>query len=75
MRSFTFRKVIEAIGLVVLAFILLRIVGPWLVDLHNNAALVLAAALLIGGAVLVVWFVWDLISSTRKRGLSCVRRW
>jgi hypothetical protein len=68
MKPFVFRKVVQAIGLLVLAFILLRVLGPWLVDLHNTAALVLAAALLIGGAVLVAWFAWDLIISIQRRG-------
>ena len=68
MKPFVFRKVVQAIGLLVLAFLLLRVVGPWLVDMHSTAALVLAAALLIGGAVLVAWFAWDLITSIRKRG-------
>ncbi len=68
MKPFVFRKVVQATGLLLLAFLLLRVVGPWLVDLHNTAALVLAAALLIGGAILVAWFAWDLITSVGKRG-------
>ncbi len=67
MKPFVFRKVVQSIGLTVLAFVLLRLVGPWLVDMHNTAALILAAALLIGGAVLVAWFAWDLISSINRR--------
>ncbi len=67
MKPFVFRKVVQSIGLTVLAFVLLRLVGPWLVDMHNTAALILAAALLIGGAILVAWFAWDLISSINRR--------
>ena len=68
MKPFVFRKAVQAIGLIFLAFLLLRIIGPWLVDMHNTVALVVAAALLIGGAVLVAWFAWDLASSIRARG-------
>ncbi len=67
MKPFVFRKVLQAIGLIVLAFVLLRLIGPWLVDMHNTAALILAAVLLIGGAMLVAWFAWDLISSINRR--------
>ena len=67
MKPFLFRKVVQAIGLLGLAFVLLRLVGPWLVDMHNTAALVLAAVLLIGGAILLAWFAWDLISSINRR--------
>jgi hypothetical protein len=68
MKPFVFRKVVQAIGLLLLAFLLLRVVGPWLIDMHNTPALILAGALLIGGAVLVAWFAWDLITSIRRRG-------
>ena len=67
MKPFVFRKAMQALGLFALAFLLLRVVGPWLIDMHNTAALVLAAVLLLGGAVLVAWFAWDLISSIRKK--------
>ncbi len=67
MKPFVFRKVLQGVGLLVLAFLLLRVVGPWLVDLHNTAALALAAALLVGGGALVAWFAWDFANSVRKR--------
>ncbi len=68
MKPFVFRKALQALGLVLLAFLLLRIVGPWLVDMHNTGALVVAAALLVGGALLVAWFAWDLFTSIDRRG-------
>ena len=67
-KPFVFRKAVQALGLLLLAFVLLRVVGPWLVDLHDTTALVVAVAVLIAGAALVAWFAWDLISSIRNRG-------
>ena len=68
MKRFIFRKALQALGLVLLAFVLLRIVGPWLVDMHDDVALAAAIAVLVGGAALVAWFAWHLISSIDKRG-------
>ena len=68
MKPFVFRKAMQALGLLALAFLLLRVVGPWLIDMHDTGALVLAALLLVGGTVLVAWFAWDLITSIRKKG-------
>ncbi len=67
MKPFVFRKIAQAIGLLLLAFVLLRLVGPWLIDMHDTAALILAAILLTGGAILLAWFAWDLISSLNGR--------
>lgn len=67
MKPFVFRKVLQAVGLLVVAFVLLRVVGPALVDMHDTSALVLAGALLVAGAVLVAWFAWDLVTSVRRR--------
>ena len=67
MRRYVFVKAAQAFGLLALAFLLLRIVGPWLIDLHSTPALVLAVILLAGGAFLLAWFGWDLVASIRKR--------
>ncbi len=60
-------KALQAVGLVIAAFVLLRVVGPWLVDLHSTPALILAAVLLIAGAFVIVWFSFNLLSSLRRR--------
>ena len=68
MKPFVFRKLAQGAGLLVLAFILLRLVGPWLVDMHDTGALVGAVVLLLGGAGLLAWFAWDLVTSIRRGG-------
>ena len=67
MRRYAFVKAAQGVGLLVIAFVLLRIVAPWLVDLHNTPALILAAALLIGGAFAVGWFAWRVFAPAPKR--------
>ena len=67
MSRFALAKWLQGAGLAVLALLLLRVVGPWLVDMHSTPALILAALLLIGGVCLVGWFVWSLVSPRRPR--------
>ena len=67
MRRYVFKTAAQVAGLILVAFVLLRIVGPWLIDLHNTAALILAAALLLAGAFLVAWFVWSLTCDIKTR--------
>ena len=75
MKRYAFVKAAQAVGLIVLAFVLLRLVGPWLVDLHSTPALILAAVLLIAGGFVVIWFAWNLVSSLlRSRDISTTHR-
>ena len=75
MKRYAFVKAAQAVGLGLLAFVLLRLVGPWLVDLHSTPALILAAALLIAGGFAVIWFAWNLVSSIfRARDVPTSRR-
>ncbi len=67
LQRYVFVKAAQVIGLLVMAFVLLRVVGPWLIDLHSTPALVLAVVLLAGGAFLFAWFGWDLVASIRRR--------
>ncbi len=68
MRRYVFIKAAQVAGLLVMIFLLLRIVGPWLIDLHSTPALVLAVVLLAAGVFVIAWFGWDVVSSIRKRG-------
>ena len=67
MRPFIVIKVLQAAALLLISFVLLRVVGPWLVDLHKTSALILAAALLIGEMCLVGWFLWSVVAPRRPR--------
>ena len=62
-----FARAGQAAALLVLAFVVLRIVAPWLVDLHDTTALVFAALLVIGLVFLVAWFAWGLVLSVIRR--------
>ena len=76
MRRYALTKAAQAVGLLILAFVLLRIVGPWLIDLHSTPALILAVVLLAGGAFVIAWFGWDLVTSMRNRGkVKWIRRY
>ena len=67
MRRYAFVKAAQGVGLLIVAFVLLRVVAPWLVDLHNTLALILAAGLLIGGAFAVGWFAWSFFVPAKTR--------
>ncbi len=59
MKRYAFVKAAQGVALLLAAFVLLRLVAPWLVDLHNTPALILAGVLLIGGAFAAGWFAWS----------------
>ncbi len=67
-QRYAFVKAAQAVALLAAAFVLLRVVAPWLVDLHSTAALILAAGLLVAGAFGACWFAWNLAASFRHRG-------
>ena len=67
-KRYAFVKAAQAVALAAAAFVLLRVVAPWLVDLHSTPALVLAILLLVAGAFGVCWFAWNLATSFRHRG-------
>ena len=65
---FAFVKALQALALLVAAFLLLRVVGPWLIDLHNTGALILAVVLLVAGLFAIAWFGWALAISLFRKG-------
>ena len=65
---FLFVKAAQALAILTAAFLLLRVVGPWLIDLHNTPALVLAVVLLVGGLFAIAWFAWALAVSLFRKG-------
>ena len=66
-QRYVFAKIAQALGLLVAAFLLLRVIGPWLIDMHYTPALILAAVLLLAGLFAIAWFAWTLfVSITRK---------
>ena len=67
MKRYAFVKAAQGVALLVAAFVLLRVVAPWLVDLHNTPALILAGVLLIGGAFVVGWFAWSFFVPMKPR--------
>ena len=67
-RRSVFAKTAQALALVLAAFLLLRVVGPWLIDLHNTPALILAVVLLVFGLFAIAWFAWALVVSFLRKG-------
>ena len=67
-RPSIFAKPAQALALLLAAFLLLRVVGPWLIDLHNTPALILAVVLLVFGLFAIAWFAWALVVSFLRKG-------
>jgi hypothetical protein len=65
---FLFVKAAQALAILAAAFLLLRVVGPWLIDLHNTPALILAVVLLVGGLFALAWATWALAVSLFRKG-------
>ena len=62
-----FVRAAQALGLMVLTFVVFRIVAPWLIDLHDTTALIAAVVLIVGVVFVIAWFAWGLVQSIRKR--------
>ena len=65
---FLFVKAAQALAILAAAFLLLRVIGPWLIDLHNTLALILAVVLLVGGLFTLAWSTWALAVSLFRKG-------
>ena len=63
-----FAKAAQALALLLAAFLLLRVIGPWLIDLHNTPALILAVVLLVCGLFAIAWFAWALVAPFFRKG-------
>ena len=63
-----FAKAAQGLALLLAGFLLLRVVGPWLIDLHNTPALILAVVLLVCGLFAIAWFAWSLAVSFFRKG-------
>lgn len=49
-----------------LLFLILQVVAPWLVDLHQTLALALAAALLVACPLVLLYAGWTLWADRRR---------
>ena len=61
MKPHVFVKTAQVAAFLAVAFLVFRIVAPWLVNLHDTPALILAIALIVAFIFALAWFVWDLI--------------
>jgi uncharacterized integral membrane protein len=60
------RGLIKLSLLILFLIVVYRIVVPYLFDLHTDLGLVLAAAAGLFGLLVLIWFVFDVVTSLRR---------
>lgn len=66
LRDFTVLTLLKLVGFCIVEIVLLRVVAPYLFDLHDTLALALAVVVALVAVAVLIWFAFDLTKAFRR---------